>query len=112
MMNSVKSSAIIATGSLLYSGSVLAAALPHVAGPSWEIIAVGAVGLFVTAVGWYAKGVSDKVSHLENKVAELNTIMLKEYHSKNDLNEMLGEIRFSMKALHTRFDKFEGLYGR
>jgi hypothetical protein len=102
----------IVFGFFAYSGATMAAAQAPSAGPSWEIIAVGAVGFFVSAVGWYAKGVSDKVGHLEDKVSELNTVMLREYHPKADVKIMLDEIKASMNSLHAKFEKFEGLYGR
>lgn len=115
--------AAIACGSTIYSGAVLAVADPHLNGPSWQTIAIGAVGLFIASVGWYAKGIASRVDRLETRVAELNTIMLKEYHPKSDVREMLDEVRESMKLfqiemkssmadLKSRFDKFESLYGR
>lgn len=97
----------------LYSGAVMAASLrAATAGPSWDVIAIGAVGLLFSSLGFYAKGISTRVDKLETKMVELQTLVLRDYHSKGDLNEILGEIKAAIKALHVRFDKFEGLYGR
>jgi len=80
--------------------------------PSWEIIGMGAIGLLVAVVGAYARGVADRVSHTEEKIGELNTFILREYHSKADVKLMLDDIKTSMNSLHAKFEKFEGLYGR
>jgi hypothetical protein len=107
-----RSSMIVALGSLVYSGAVVAESLSAAAGPSWEVIGVGAIGLLITAVGWYAKGVSDRVSTLESKLGELNTAILRDYHPKSDVKNLLDEIKQSIAALHARFEKMENLYGR
>jgi hypothetical protein len=96
---------------IVASPAVAFAATP-VGGPSWESIGLGAVGLIVAMVGAYAKGVADRVSHIEEKIGELNTFILREYHPKADIKMMLDEIKTSMQSLHAKFEKFEGLYGR
>lgn len=113
MAKSTQAVVAVLLGTGLYSGAVLAASLrvAH-AGPSWDVIAIGAVGLLVSSLGFYAKGISTRVDKLENKMVELQTLVLRDYHSKGDLNDILGEIKAAIKALHQRFDKFEGLYGR
>lgn len=87
----------IALGSLAYSGAVLAATVTDAHGPSWQTIALGAVGLFIASVGWYSKGIASRVDRLEARIGELNTVMLKEYHPKSDVREMVDEVRESMK---------------
>jgi hypothetical protein len=96
----------------LFACSSSAIAAPSQSSPSWESIGLGAIGLLVTIVGAYAKGVSDRVSHIEEKIGELNTFILREYHPKADIKMMLDEIKTSMQSLHAKFEKFEGLYGR
>lgn len=93
-----------------YSGAVYAAS--SASGPSWESIAVGAISMLIALVAAYAKGVSNRVDKLDEKYTSLNQNVLREYHTKQDLNEILGEIKASVKALHQRFDKMESLYGR
>lgn len=81
-------------------------------GPSWELIATGAVGLLCAFVIGYVRTLTVRVDRLDDRFTTLNTNVLRDYHSKNDLNEILGEIKSSVKALHQRFDKMESLYGR
>lgn len=95
----------------IYSGAVYAASVSS-SGPSWESIAVGAISMVIMLVAAYAKGVSNRVDRLDEKYNQLNQNVLREYHTKQDLNEILGEIKSSVKALHQRFDKMESLYGR
>jgi len=107
-----RSTIVVLVGSAVYSGAVMAASLAASHGPSWEVIGVGAVGLLITAVGWYAKGVSDRVTQVERMLGEVNTALLRDYHPKADVKNLLDEIKQSITALHVRFEKFEGLYGR
>lgn len=113
------SSAMVAMGSIVYSGAVFASS----PGPTWESIGMGAIGLLIAGVGAYAKGISGRVDKLESRQAELNTVLLKEYHPKSDVREMIDEVRESMKLFHVemkasmnelkqRFDHFENIYGR
>lgn len=102
------STAAVLVGSLLYSGAVYASP----AGPSWENIGMGAIGLIIAGIGAYAKGISGRVDRIESRVQQLNEAMLRDYHPKADIKALLDEIKQSMNALHVKFEKFEGLYGR
>lgn len=102
------STAAVLVGSLLYSGAVYASP----AGPSWENIGMGAIALLITSIGWYAKGVSGRVDRLDQRMQQLNEAMIRDYHPKADIKALLDEIKQSMNALHVKFEKFEGLYGR
>lgn len=106
-----KSTLILASCLLLYAGAVYAGSIAT-NGPSWESIAVGAISMLIALLAAYAKGVSNRVDRLDEKYDQLNQNVLREYHTKQDLNEILGEIKSSVKALHQRFDKMESLYGR
>lgn len=106
-----RESIVIAGSFACYSGAVYAATGTG-SGPSWESIAVGAISMLIALVAAYAKGVSNRVDKLDEKYTALNQNVLREYHTKQDLNEILGEIKSSVKALHQRFDKMESLYGR
>ena len=120
--NMNRSTGIIVISLSAYSGAVYAASMSRT-GPSWESIAVGAVSMLIALVAAYAKGVSNRVDKLEARQAELNTVLLKEYHPKSDVREMVDEVRESMKLFHVemkasmnelkqRFDNFENIYGR
>lgn len=109
----------VLVGTLVYSGAVFASP----GGPTWETIGVGAVGLVITGIGWYAKGVSGRVDKLDERVQRMNEAILREYHTKDDVRELIGEVRESMKLFHVemkasmnelkqRFDHFENIYGR
>ena len=93
------------------------------AGPSWELIAMGAIGLVVTLIAVYQRGMAGRIDRIETAHARLNEALLREYHSKGDVKEMMKglegvvhlfhvEMKASFKELRDRFDKFESLYGR
>lgn len=112
-------SPLLGLGLLLIAGAAYAQSgvLATSPGPMFWINLL--LGLLLTIVGAYIKGLvgrmdkSDgRVDRLENKMIELQTLVLRDYHSKGDLGEILGEIKAAIKAMHQRFDKFEGLYGR
>lgn len=113
------STVAVLIGTLLYSGAVYASP----GGPSWENIGMGAIGLIIAGIGAYAKGISGRVDRIESRVQQLNEAMLREYHPKADVREMVNEVRESMHVFHVemkasmnelkqRFDKFESIYGR
>lgn len=99
------SSCYVAIGSVmvLYSSAVIGAQTT-LHGPTWEYIAVGAAGLVVAMLGAYIRGVSGHVVRLDEKYNELRELVLKDYHSKSDLNLILGEVKQSIARLHERFD--------
>lgn len=116
----MKSPAILIIALLLLGASSHAYAAD---GPTWEVIGMGAVSLVLSMAFAYTKGVSSRVDKLETKMTELNTIMIREYHPKQDVREMMNDMKelikvhqVEMKAnfneLKDRFDKFEQLYGR
>lgn len=92
-------------------------------GPSWELIAMAAVSLVVTLVAVYQRGMASRIDRLESAQTRLNEALLREYHSKQDVREMMDglkavvnlfhvDMKASFKELRDRFDKFENLYGR
>jgi len=74
-------------------------------GPDWQTIAVFCVGVIITLVGAYAKSISIRVGKLEDKFNELEIMVLRDYHNKDEINEILRELRQSIRALHERFDR-------
>ena len=92
-------------------------------GPTWELIALGAISIILALVGAYTKSISQRVEKAEDRIASINEAMLKDYHSKSDIKDMMEdlkdvvglfhvEMKASFKELKDRFDKFEQLYGR
>ena len=78
-------------------------------GPSWQVIAVGSVGLLVaiisTVIGAYVKGMGKRVDKLEGEVVDLGKMVLKDYHTKEEISRLLSDLRTSIEALHARFDR-------
>lgn len=92
-------------------------------GPSWELIALGAVSMVIALIGAYAKGLSGRQDKFDAKLSELNDALLRNYHPKPDVKEMLDdlkevvglfhvEMKASFRELKDRFDRFEQIYGR
>lgn len=71
---------------------------------SWTFWLNLAFGVILTVVGAYVKGQNGRLEKLENNYSELHRLVLRDYHSKHDLADILGEIKSSVKALHQRFD--------
>jgi hypothetical protein len=103
-------SAILMLGLLLIA---VAFAVPayaqagHLAGPpavSWTFWVNLAFGVLLAVVGAYVKGQNGRLEKLENNYAALHQMVLRDYHSKHDLADILAEIKSSVKALHHRFD--------
>lgn len=80
-----------------------------VVGPSWQIIALGSVGLLITiistVIGAYVKGMGTRVKDLEGNMSTLKEMVLKDYHTKEEISRLLSDLRTSIEALHTRFDR-------
>lgn len=93
------------------------------AGPTWELIALGAVSMVVALIGAYAKGLSGRQDKLEEKLHHINVTLMRDYHPKQDVKEMFddlkevvnlfhAEMKSSFRELKDRFDRFEQIYGR
>jgi hypothetical protein len=104
----------------VYSGTVFAA--PSI-GPTWEVFAVGGASIVVAGFWLWVGSVSRKQADTEKMVVELQKALLSSYHPKNEVGEMMREVRDALKDLRTEFrdnqrewketfSKFESLYGR
>jgi len=74
-------------------------------GPTWEMIALGLVSILVAIIGGYARGVRTKVEKLETRIETVERSLLREYHTKVEISELLASIKESIRALHERFDR-------
>lgn len=102
-------SPILALGLLLIAVALAFPAYAQTAGAGapqvgWSFWLNLVFGVFLTIVGAYVKGQNSRLDKLETSVAELHRLVLRDYHSKHDLQDILGEIKSSVKALHQRFD--------
>lgn len=62
------------------------------------------LGIIIAMVGAYAKGLSGRIDFLESRHTELNNLVLSQYHNKDEIRDLLDEIKDSIKKLHSRFD--------
>lgn len=120
-------------GLAAFSGSLFAAAQEPANGPSWEVIAVGVVGLLMVVIGavvmTWAAAVSSRVTRNEEATSENKAEILRlgifirdNYHGREEVNAELSEIRcnidklvaivhkmqMSVQALHGRMDVLLG----
>jgi len=79
--------------------------------PSWHdvVLIAGAVitlllGVIIAMIGAYTKGLASRVDSLEKRHTNLNNLVLSQYHNKDDIRELLGDIKGKIDALHNRFD--------
>lgn len=104
----------------LFSGVVYAAPSE---GLSAEVFLFGAASILVTAFWFWVNSVSSRQKEQEKNLAQLRIDMLTQFHPKQDIAEMMIEVKASLKEIRDelrdnqrkweqRFDKFENLYGR
>ena len=91
--------ALLAATAWAQSGQ--AGSVPAVGWTFWVNLAFG---VLLTVVGAYVRAQNGRLEKLEDNYAELHRLVLRDYHSKHDLADILGEIKSSVKALHQRFD--------
>ena len=74
-------------------------------GPDWQIIATGSISIIVLMVAAYVKGLNGRVEDLESDFIKLQALLLKDYHTKDEIKELLSDLKISIRALHERFDR-------
>lgn len=79
---------------------------PQIPESFWQYLAIGAVGLVVALVAWYAKNTHADLKELQSEHKKLNDLVLTNYHAKPEIGAALDEIKDSIKDLHKRFDHF------
>lgn len=85
---------------LTMSAATAIAAEPVIhAGPSWQLIATALFGILLSLIGGYAKGISDRVDKLAEACADLKEMVLKDYHSKEDLRDILQALKDGIHRL-------------
>jgi len=74
-------------------------------GPTWQIIAVSLIGIMIAIATAYIKSLERRLVKTEQDLVNLNKLMLRDYHNKEELNRILSSIQISVNALHRRFDR-------
>lgn len=62
------------------------------------------LGVIISMVGAYAKGLGKRIDLLETRHNALNNLVLSQYHNKDEIKDLLGDIRQRIESLHQRFD--------
>lgn len=84
----------------LFSGVVYAAPSQ---GISAEVLLFGVAGILVTAFWFWVNSVAKKQSDTEKMVVELQKALLSRYHPKDEISEMMREVRDALKELRAEF---------
>jgi hypothetical protein len=81
-------------------------------GPTWQTIAVGTLilagsllSIIVGLVAFYAKELGKRVNTVEDSQSKLEKLVLKEYHTKEEIRQLLADLKNSMNAIHSRLDR-------
>ena len=88
---------LVGIGSVIYAGAVCAQTVVST-GPTCELIAMGSIGLVMAMMGAYLRGLSGRVDELSN-------LILKEYHSKQDVNAMFSDLKNSINHMTDRLEE-------
>lgn len=81
------------------------------AGPSWMLIASAACTLLCALIASFATGLRSRVDKVETETKELRKdqttlekMILRDYHDKREISDLLAQLRDSMTAIHRRLD--------
>ena len=81
-------------------------------GPTWQEIAIASVVLassllsvIIGLVANYAKSLGVRIEKAEGAHVTLEKFVLREYHTKDDIRELIGNIKSSIEAVHSRLDR-------
>lgn len=81
-------------------------------GPSWQVIAIAAIifagsllTIIVGLVANYAKTLGQRVTSVERDQSKLEKLILKDYHNKDEIRQLLADLKTSIDAVHQRMDK-------
>jgi len=89
--------------------------LTQASGPDWPwivgvLVALAGVllGFVVALTKLHVNALALRLASAEQQIRELNTLMLRDYHNKSDLNHILSEIKDSVRSLHEKIDRKYG----
>jgi Tfp pilus assembly protein PilO len=70
----------------------------------WEYLAISAIGVLVTIIGWYARNTREDLKEVEKEHEKLKEFVFTSFHPKADMDNLLTDIKESVRDLHKRFD--------
>jgi len=73
-------------------------------GPTWQVIALALVGLVMVIATAYIKSLERRITKTEGDLVNLNALVLRDYHNKQELNAILARIETGVAAVHRRLD--------
>ena len=74
-------------------------------GPDWQIIATGSISIIVLMITAYVKGLSGRIKEVEDDFSRLKVLLIRDYHTKDEIKDLLADLKISIRALHQRFDR-------
>jgi septal ring factor EnvC (AmiA/AmiB activator) len=74
-------------------------------GPTWQIIATALLAVVATIATAYIKSLERRITKTESDLDNLNKLVLRDYHNKQELNQILARIEQGVTAVHRRLDK-------
>lgn len=73
----------------------------NVAGAGWVQLLLG---LVISLVGAYAKGLERRVTDVEKIASATRRDLDRDYYTKQEMTNLVGELRGSISAVHRRLD--------
>lgn len=81
------------------------------AGPNWQVIAIWLIGVIsllfsivMTLIGSYAKGVSTRVTKLENDFGNLHALVKGDYPTRQEIQQSFNQVQDGLRAITSRLD--------
>jgi len=74
-------------------------------GPTWQVLTIGLVGLMVLIATAYIKSLERRIIKTESDLENLNKLVLRDYHNKEEMNRILQRIENGVTAVHRRLDQ-------
>ena len=73
-------------------------------GPDWQTIAQWLVGLISALVGFYAKGISARVTKLEADQGNLHALVKGDYPTREEIARSFTRVEEGIRAITSRLD--------
>lgn len=77
---------------------------PITSGPDWQTIAMWLLGVVVTLVGAYAKGIASRVTKLEVDQSSLHALVKGDYPTRQEINQSFQRVEEGLRSITARLD--------